>query len=39
MNLGKLFRQIINMEYYHHVSDGALDYDFDMLEKIEKQVH
>ena len=39
MNLGKLFRQIVNMEYCHHVSYGALDYDFDMLEKIEKQVH
>ena len=39
MNLGKLFRQIFNMEYCHHVSAGALDYDFDILEKIKKQVH
>ena len=39
MDLGKLFRQIFNMEYCHHVSAGALDYDFDILEKIKKQVH
>ena len=32
-------RQIISVEYCYHVSAGALDYYFDMLKKIKKQVH
>ena len=27
------------MEYYYHISAGALDYYLDILEKIQKQVH
>ena len=34
----KLFRQIISMDCCH-VSAGTLDYYFDMLEKIKKQVY